>query len=172
MFERLASYVPEENNDTLLKHLRNIAKECQKKKYFDKAERYFALVLGMSPEDHSAYWGLLQSKLKCINDTEVIKHQTSIKDLPEFNNALLAAGTNQAALNGYISVRLEQEKYFIALTKKKQRIKFTKIACLILVIIMAITGVAITGFNHYKKQSNLISTTGLPLYVSGIITVS
>ena len=111
VFDTLSTYVPKGENAELQGYLRKIAPICKEKKMFEESERYYALLVTFDAMDHESYWGLLQSKMRCSSDEEMILSDAPLADFVEFENAKLATGKDRGALSRYIDVEDKQRKY-------------------------------------------------------------
>ena len=78
VFEKLLTYIPQANDSALLHHLNTAAETCKSAGLFEQAERYYAMMLDLDRENHATYWGLLQAKLHCRTDTELIRQNTPL----------------------------------------------------------------------------------------------
>lgn len=164
VFEKLLQYIPKEYDEKLLLNVYTVARICLIKGYFSYSERYFAMSVDMNADDHTAYWGLLQSKLHCKSDEELIGQPDVISEYREFQNALLASANNSAAMAHYIDVQNKQKAWIeekrkkdIAARKRKRILKITSLALAIVLVISAI----ITGSVLYHKSENRLKYTAV-----------
>ena len=107
LFDELIKYYPENREDDV-ERLMRFAENCKINRSFELAIHYYGLALNLDDHLHDAYWGILQSKLKCRNDKELIEQRIPITDLAEFNSALVATGDDKAAAERYISLKKRQ----------------------------------------------------------------
>lgn len=107
LFDELIKYYPENREDDV-ERLMRFAANCKINRSFELAIHYYGLALNLDDHLHDAYWGILQSKLKCRNDKELIEQRIPITDLAEFNSALVATGDDKAAAERYISLKKRQ----------------------------------------------------------------
>ena len=107
LFDELLKYYPENREDDV-ERLMRFAENCKINRSFELAIHYYGLALNLDDHLHDAYWGILQSKLKCRNDKELIEQRVPITELAEFNSALVATGDDKAAAERYISLKKKQ----------------------------------------------------------------
>ena len=153
VFEKLLSYIPIEYNDILLGLLRKAADICLQKGLFVRAQKYYEMYIGEKADDSAVYWGLLQAKLKCRNDEELIRQPQPIGTFDEFENAQVCAADDKTLLNHYIDVRDSQSKHIKAVKKRKRIIKIGAVA---LAAVILISAALIGWFTYYNSQSALI----------------
>ena len=153
VFEKLLSYIPNTSDDVLLSLLRQAADLCLQEGLFAQAQKYYEMFISENAEDSSAYWGLLQAKLKCRNDDELVRQPQPISTFNEFENAQVCAADDKAVLNHYIDVRDKQIKN-IKSAKKRKRI--IKIGSVVLSAAVVIGGGLGGWFAYYNSQSGLI----------------
>lgn len=139
VFERLSSYYPKSADSKLADEFEQIAQISQKRNLYDIAVKYYSLAIGLGKDGHETYWRLLQSKLNCKDDAELVVCKTPIASFPEFNNAIVAAGNNQDAVSHYIDCRINQEKRIARGQKTKKRIKIVSIFAGLLAILVTIS---------------------------------
>ena len=153
VFEKLLSYIPNTSDDVLLSLLRQAADLCLQEGLFAQAQKYYEMFISENAEDSSAYWGLLQAKLKCRNDDELVRQTQPISTFNEFENAQVCAADDKAVLNHYIDVRDKQIKN-IKSAKKRKRI--IKIGSVVLSAAVVIGGGLGGWFAYYNSQSGFI----------------
>lgn len=139
VFERLSSYYPKSADSKLAGEFEQIAQISQKRNLYDIAVKYYSLAIGLGKDGHETYWRLLQSKLHCKDDAELVVCKTPIASFPEFNNAIVAAGSNQDAVSHYIDCRINQEQRIARGQKTKKRIKIASIFAGLLAILVTIS---------------------------------
>lgn len=147
VFDRLIRYFPESYNDQLISLIERIADVSKKYGFYENAEKYYSMMTGLDPSEHKGYWGLLQSKLKCHDNKELIHQNVLISTIPEFNNAIIAAGNNSDAVEEYIDCRAKQE----ILLKKKEKAKKYKRKIGIPIIAFFVLSVIITSMYALTK---------------------
>ena len=153
VFEKLLSYIPNSSDDVLLSLLRQAADLCLQEGLFAQAQKYYEMFISENAEDSSAYWGLLQAKLKCRNDDELVRQSQPISTFNEFENAQVCAADDKAVLNHYIDVRDKQIKNIKSAKKRRRIIKISAITLSAAVVI----GGGLGGwFAYYNSQSGLI----------------
>ena len=159
VFESVIKYYPEEYNNELIQHLIKFADNCKKNSIFELSEKYYATILTIDKMQHIAYWGLLQSNLKCRNNDDLIKNPKIITDTTEFRSAVSAVGDDDRSADKYWTVAKQQNDYLekekekeIHRKKQKRKIKIT------MTIVSVITVLCLTGiwvYNYFKIETNL-----------------
>ena len=168
VLEGTIKYYPEDGNTQLIQYLRKFADCCKNNSVFDLAEKYYATILTLDKMQHSAYWGLLQVKLKCRNNDDLIKQPTLITETSEFNSAVSAAGDDDRSAEKYFSVARnqkdyleEQEKKAAAAKKRKRKIRFASGIAAVLAVVCLIGFVA---FKYISIESALKYDDGVGGY--------
>ncbi len=123
VFERLSSYYPKSANSKLADEFEQIAQISQKRNLYDIAVKYYSLAIGLGKDGHETYWRLLQSKLHCKDDAELVVCKTPIASFPEFNNAIVAAGKNRSVIEKYIDCSIKQRRYLETQKRKRKNRK-------------------------------------------------
>lgn len=111
VFDKIISYFSENSNENLIIVLKLMADNCLKNKLFEEAEKYYSMIITIDQNQYLACWGLLQARLKCTCDDELIKQSTLIGNLPEFVNALIGTANDQATYDRFIECKAKQEQY-------------------------------------------------------------
>ena len=158
MFDGIIKYYPEECNEILIKHLQKFADNCKNSSAFSLAEKYYAMVLAIDNMKHEAYWGLLQAKLNCRNNDDLIKQKKTISEFSEFSSAIAAASNDERSADKYASIAKNQIDYWenqkkkdAAKKKRKKKIAFfSSVTAIVLVIAIALVGV----FQYIKIEKN------------------
>ena len=158
IFDGIIKYYPEECNEILIKHLQKFADNCKNSSAFSLAEKYYAMVLAIDNMKHEAYWGLLQAKLNCRNNDDLIKQKKTISEFSEFSSAIAAASNDERSADKYASIAKNQIDYWENqkkkdATKKKRKKKiafFSSVTAIVLVIAIALVGV----FQYIKIEKN------------------
>ena len=168
VLEGTIKYYPEDGNAQLIQYLRKFADCCKNNSVFDLAEKYYATILTLDKMQHSAYWGLLQVKLKCRNNDDLIKQPTLITETSEFNSAVSAAGDDDRSAEKYFSVARnqkdyleEQEKKAAAAKKRKRKIRFASGIAAVFAVVCLIGFVA---FKYISIESALKYDDGVGGY--------
>lgn len=168
VLEGTIKYYPEDGNAQLIQYIRKFADCCKNNSVFDFAEKYYATILTLDKMQHSAYWGLLQVKLKCRNNDDLIKQPTLITETSEFNSAVSAAGDDDRSAEKYFSVARnqkdyleEQEKKAAAAKKRKRKIRFASGIAAVLAVVCLIGFVA---FKYISIESALKYDDGVGGY--------
>ena len=149
IFDGIIKYYPEECNEILIKHLQKFADNCKNSSAFSLAEKYYAMVLAIDNMKHEAYWGLLQAKLNCRNNDDLIKQKKTISEFSEFSSAIAAASNDERSADKYASIAKNQIDYWenqkkkdAAKKKRKKKIAFfSSVTAIVLVIAIALVGV-------------------------------
>lgn len=118
VFDGIVKYYPEDRNKELLSYTMQFAANAKNSSDFETAEKYYAVALSIDHLCHEAYWGLLQAKLSCRNNDDLIHQKTLIGDMPEFSSAIAAAGDDDRSADRYVKLAKEQRDYI-----KKQKDK-------------------------------------------------
>lgn len=158
IFDGIIKYYPEECNEILIKHLQKFADNCKNSSAFSLAEKYYAMVLSIDNMKHEAYWGLLQAKLNCRNNDDLIKQKKTISEFSEFSSAIAAASNDERSADKYASIAKNQIDYWenqkkkdAAKKKRKKKIAFfSSVTAIVLVIAIALVGV----FQYIKIEKN------------------
>ena len=168
VLEGTIKYYPEDGNAQLIQYIRKFADCCKNNSAFDLAEKYYATILTLDKMQHSAYWGLLQVKLKCRNNDDLIKQPTLITETSEFNSAVSAAGDDDRSAEKYFSVARNQKDYLeeqkkkaAAAKKRKRKIRFASGIVAVLAVVCLIGFVA---FKYISIESALKYDDGVGGY--------
>lgn len=157
--QRLLAYIPKNDDEKLVLWLKRLATAFQENNDFDMAQKFFSMAIAVDSEDHATYWGLLQSKLNCKTDEEVIEQPTPLSDYQEFQNALVAAGSNRDAMAHYIDVQGKQKEWAAKKAKKdkatKRRKKITVITSIVMAVVLMIVGAIVGGVSYYNSENQL-----------------
>lgn len=161
LFDKFLSYTSEGNY--CHPEIFEFAKILQQYSEFDLAEKYFALIVGEDEMNYSAYWRLMQVKLKVKNNDELISQPVIISEMPEFNNAIIAAEKNEKVLDKYISIKAKQNEYLQhkkpkkpTTPKNKKKIKIISIILSIITLVGLGIGLYFPISQNLAKQENLI----------------
>lgn len=163
IFDRLIQYYTEEENAVLLKKVFDYAKLCQEIGAFDSAEKYYALAISLDDHNQDAYWGLMQVKLKCRTNDDLIKQPVPISEMTEFSSAIAAAGEDDRSTDRYIALakaQMDYQKEQEAKRKKQKKIKkriSIVAAAIVLVIAIIITTVSVVSVEKKKASLNYLS---------------
>lgn len=173
IFDGIIKYYPEECNDILIKHLQKFADNCKNSSAFPHAEKYYAMVLAIDNMKHEAYWGLLQAKLNCRNNDELIRQEKTISEFSEFSSAIAAASNDERNADKYASIaknqidyRENQKQKAIAKKKRKRKIAFiSSVAAIVLVLALAVVGIlqyvkVESGFKFTESDSGYAIDVG------------
>lgn len=153
VFEKLLSYIPNSSDDALLRLLRQVADLCLQEGLFVQSQKYYEMYISENAENSAIYWGLLQAKLKCRNDDELVRQSQPISAFDEFENAQVCAADDKEVLNHYIDVRDRQSRHIKAAKKRK---RFIKIGSIVLAVVILIAAALVGWVTYYNSQSGLI----------------
>ena len=123
IFDKFAGLYSEKDNLVLSQKLLNFADSFKYKHHFEDAIRYFNMAIqeGDNNIKHKAYWGIMQCKMKCVDDEDVIYHKTPVKNYAEFQSAINAAGeVGEDAVEKYLIIKNKQAKAGKDPRKKKK----------------------------------------------------
>ena len=113
VFDKFAGLYSEKANAKLAMNLLNFASGLKSKFFFEDAIRYYNMAIqeGDNIIKHQAYWGIMQCKMKCVTDEDVIYHKTPVKNFAEFQSAINAAGeVGEEAVEKYLIIKNKQTK--------------------------------------------------------------
>ena len=156
VFDGIVKYYPEDRNKELLSYTMQFAANAKNSSAFETAEKYYAVALSIDHLCHEAYWGLLQAKLSCRNNDDLIHQKTPISNMPEFSSAIAAAGDDDRSADRYVKLAKDQKDYLERQAEKEKRQKKLRkqvtVAVAVLAAVMLICG-AVIGI--YRSESVL-----------------
>lgn len=159
IFDGIIKYYPEECNEILIKHLQKFADNCKNSSAFSLAEKYYAMVLAIDNMKHEAYWGLLQAKLNCRNNDDLIKQHKKIADLEDFSSVIAASASDERAADRYASIAKKQidyqEEQRRSAAARKRKKRQVRILSLVAVFVAVIALAIFSGIGYYKTESAL-----------------
>ena len=159
IFDGIIKYYPEECNEILIKYLQKFADNCKNSSAFSLAEKYYAMVLAIDNMKHEAYWGLLQAKLNCRNNDDLIKQKKTISEFSEFSSAIAAASNDERSADKYASIAKNQLDYWADYEKrriiKRNKKKKALTAFAILAVVLMIASVIVSAIQYVKIESGL-----------------
>ena len=121
-FDEIIKFYSQESTEDLIISLYKMADECKYVRQFELATKYYNLIINERNTEHKAYWGLLQCKLKCTSNSELIETHHRLSNFAEYNNAIQAAGVvEESAIDGYLNVKQAQDAQ-----KTKNKLKALK----------------------------------------------
>lgn len=169
VFDGIIKYYPEEFNGSLINYIQKFADNCKNSSAFSLAEKYFAMVLSIDNMRHSAYWGLLQAKLNCRNNDDLIKQNKIITDFTEFSSAIAASSGDERSSERYCQIAKNQLDYIekqntVAKQKKKRKSFIKKLTAAVAVVVAIVIGVF--AFVGYKKSESILKLSSNPTGVS------
>ena len=166
VFDGIVKYYPEERNKELLSYTMQFAANAKNSADFKAAEKYYAVALSVDHLCHTAYWGLLQAKLSCRNNDDLIHQKTLIGDMPEFSSAIAAAGDDDRSADRYVKLAKEQRDYLKKQKDKnahhkkvRRRIVFASFATAI-VLVAALSVLGLIRYRQTESGLKYGSTTG------------
>ncbi len=157
VFEKLLSYIPEVSDSVLLRLLRQAAELCLKEGLFEQSQKYYEMFISENAEDSTIYWGLLQAKLKCRSEEELIRQSQPIGQFAEFENAQVCAADEKKVLEHYIDIRDQQSKHIKAAKKRK---RLLKIGSIVLAAVIVVVAALVGWFTYYNSQNQLLYHVG------------
>ena len=109
IFDEYIKFYSQTDQKDLISHIFAMAETCKEKGEFKLAQKYYNLMITEDNTSHKAYWGLLQCKLKCPKERDLMYHKR-LSDHEEFNNAVRSAGVvdDSYAVDKYLAVQKEQ----------------------------------------------------------------
>lgn len=169
IFDDIIKYYPEEFNGSLINYIQKFADNCKNSSAFSLAEKYYAMVLSIDNMRHSAYWGLLQAKLNCRNNDDLIKQNKIITEFTEFSSAIAASRGDERSSERYCQIAKTQLDYIekqntVAKQKKKRKSFIKKLTAAVAVMIAIVIG--IFAFVGYRKSESVLKFSSNPTGVS------
>ena len=156
VFDGIVKYYPEDRNKELLSYTMHFAANAKNSSDFETAEKYYAVALSIDHLCHEAYWGLLQVKLSCRNNDDLLHQKIPISDMPEFSSAIAAAGDDDRSADRYVKLAKEQRDYLKKQRDKDIRRKKIKkrvtITAALFAIALLIGGAAFVGIKYYLPE--------------------
>ena len=150
VFDELIKFFTQDCQEDLIIALYQMADACKQEGLFELAIRYYNLIVAERNTEHKAFWGLLQAKLRCRNNQELMEVKKSLSNFADFNLAVQSAGiVDEKQVDFYLSIKQEQDmkrKTFFKANLFKIIRKWTIIG---LVAIIAIVSLSI---GIYKTQ--------------------
>lgn len=171
VFDGIIKYYPEEFNNSLINYIQKFADNCKNSSAFSLAEKYYAMVLSIDNMRHSAYWGLLQAKLNCRNNDDLIRQNKIITEFTEFSSAIAASSGDERSSERYCQIAKNQLDYIekqktVAKQKKKRKSFIKKITAAVAVMVAIVIGVF--AFVGYRKSESVLkfslNSTGVSVY--------
>ena len=141
LFDKLLTYFPNITKNRKVKdQIQYFANHCLSKRMFERAQWYFITIIRLDAKYHKAYWGVLKSKLGCVEDSELEKHDASIDKIPEYTFAIVNAEGDRDAENHYAQILQKQRDYI-----KKNKSNYQFLMLITLAVILAVISVALIG---------------------------
>ena len=169
VFDGIIKYYPEEFNGSLINYIQKFADNCKNSLAFSLAEKYYAMVLSIDNMRHSAYWGLLQAKLNCRNNDDLIKQNKIITEFTEFSSAIAASSGDERSSERYCQIAKNQLDYIekqktVAKQKKKRKSFIKKLTAAVAIMVAIVIGVF--AFVGYRKSESILKFSSNPTGVS------
>lgn len=169
VFDGIIKYYPEKFNGSLINYIQKFADNCKNSSVFSLAEKYYAMVLSIDNMRHSAYWGLLQAKLNCRNNDDLIKQNKIITEFTEFSSAIAASGGDERCSERYCQIAKNQLDYIekqnnVAKQKKKRKSFIKKLTAAVAVMVTIVIG--IFAFVGYRKSESVLKFSSNPTGVT------
>ena len=169
VFDGIIKYYPEKFNNSLINYIQKFADNCKNSSAFSLAEKYYAMVLSIDNMRHSAYWGLLQAKLNCRNNDDLIRQNKIITEFTEFSSAIAASSGDERSSERYCQIAKNQLDYIekqktVAKQKKKRKSFIKKITAAVAVMVAIVIG--IFAFVGYRKSESVLKFSSNPTGVS------
>lgn len=169
VFDGIIKYYPEKFNNSLINYIQKFADNCKNSSAFSLAEKYYAMVLSIDNMRHSAYWGLLQAKLNCRNNDDLIKQNKIITEFTEFSSAIAASSGDERSSERYCQIAKNQLDYIekqktVAKQKKKRKSFIKKLTAAVAVMVAIVIG--IFAFVGYRKSESVLKFSSNPTGVS------
>lgn len=169
VFDGIIKYYPEKYNNSLINYIQKFADNCKNSSAFSLAEKYYAMVLSIDNMRHSAYWGLLQAKLNCRNNDDIIRQNKIITEFTEFSSAIAASSGDERSSERYCQIAKNQLDYIekqntVAKQKKKRKSFIKKLTAAVAIMVAIVIGVF--AFVGYRKSESVLKFSSNPTGVS------
>ncbi len=128
VFDKFVGLYSEKDTNKLAQKLYEFGGALKSQHHFEDAIKYFNMAIqeGDNNIKHKAYWGIMQCKMKCVDDEDVIYHKTPVKNFAEFQSAINAAGeVGEDAVEKYLIIKNKQAKAGKDPRKKNKKSKNT-----------------------------------------------
>ncbi len=123
------AYVSDE--ERLARLAEDIAKKFQEMQFFKQAEKYISIAISKDKNNAQLYWTLIEVKLHCVNDGELIQSGAKVTQLPEWET-LMAVATEEeterfagviSKINLYSGTKLKFEEDMLDKTAFKEKLR-------------------------------------------------
>lgn len=111
IFMEILKYVPKNCEKQVKNSILNFAKYAKRNRQFEIAIKYYNIALGLDQDSYKAYWGLLQCKLGCCNDQDLVNQNQPLSQFVEFEKAIAAAKDNENVIEHIIDLKAKQQNY-------------------------------------------------------------
>lgn len=171
-FDKIISFYSVADESKMNDRICKLAGLLKDNDYFDEAIKYYNIIVSANKKAYYAYWAILQCKLKCKTDEDLINQKTPLKTIPEFQDAINSAD-DETIISRYTNVYNEQrnpnkakkkpinanhnvkptiqEKNGKSFEKTKKRNLAIRIGVLVLTVVIALS---IVFSKIYKKKYN------------------
>lgn len=79
------------DDERLARLAEDIAKKFQEMQFFKQAEKYISIAISKDKNNAQLYWILIETKLHCVNDGELIQSGAKVTQLPEWETLMTVA---------------------------------------------------------------------------------
>lgn len=121
LVDKFMSYY--KSDKILINMLYKIGLKCLQLAFFDKAERYYAIIVTKDSSEYRAFWQLLLAKNRCKNNDEIVLTARPINENPEFASAMTAAflEKNEEFVNACCDLAREQPIKIEEIRREEER---------------------------------------------------
>lgn len=121
-FDKLIGFYPQSDEQKMNQKIGFVGDRLKDNDYFDEAIKYYNIIVSANKKAYYAYWSILQCKLKCKTDEDLIYQKTPLKTIPEFQDAINSAN-DEYIIARYTNVYNEQRNPNKAKRKPNTQIK-------------------------------------------------
>lgn len=121
-FDKLIGFYPQSDEQKMNQRISFVGDRLKDNDYFDEAIKYYNIIVSANKKAYYAYWSILQCKLKCKTDEDLIYQKTPLKTIPEFQDAINSAN-DENIIARYTNVYNEQRNPNKAKRKPNTQIK-------------------------------------------------
>ena len=121
-FDKLIGFYPQSDEQKMNQKIGFVSDRLKDNDYFDEAIKYYNIIVSANKKAYYAYWSILQCKLKCKTDEDLIYQKTPLKTIPEFQDAINSAN-DENIIARYTNVYNEQRNPNKAKRKPNTQIK-------------------------------------------------
>ena len=169
-FDKIISFYSVADESKMNDRICELAGILKDNDYFDEAIKYYNIIVSANKKAYYAYWAILQCKLKCKTDEDLIYQKTPLKTIPEFQDAINSAD-DETIISRYTNVYNEQRNpnkakkkpinsstYVNPTAQQKNGKSFEKakkrnvVIRVIFIVFAAIMALSILGGKLYQKK--------------------